>query len=113
MQTGSDVATIELMAMQSAWRDLTLRWELTWQERKALLPTGGEDLPQPPVDTERRMRILIEIGYRIRFDDDDELQDWLRMPSELLNWHSPIEAMSSPLPDLRRFRQFVEMGLGC
>lgn len=112
MHIGSDVATVELMAMRTAWQDLSLRWELTWQERRALLPAGGEDAEQPPMDTERRMRILIEIGYRIRFDDDDDLQEWLRMPTELLNWYSPLEAMSGQLPDLRRFRQFVEMGLG-
>ena len=56
------------------------------------------------------MRILIEIGRHIRFDDYDQLSDWLREPVEELNWNSPLEAMSSSLPDLRRFRRYVERG---
>ena len=31
-----------------------------------LFPAGGEDLANLPADTEARMRILIEIGYRLR-----------------------------------------------
>jgi hypothetical protein len=111
MLNGTDVPAVEMTAMRAAWRDLAIRWELTWRERRALLPAGGEDRPDPPVDTERRMRILIEVGNRIRIDDE-KLRDWLRTPSELWNWFSPLEVLSGSLPELRRFRVFVELGLG-
>lgn len=109
---GNEASAIEVMAMRTAWCDLAIRWELTWQERRMLLPTGGEDLEQPPANTERRMRLLIEIGHRLRFEDDATLCEWLRMPSELWYWYSPLEVMGGSLPDLRRLRQFVELGLG-
>lgn len=111
MMNGNDVAAVEVMAMQAAWRGLAINWELSWGERRALFPAGGEELVHPPVDTERRMRILIEVGHRLTLDDT-ELCDWLRCPSELWNWYSPLEVMSGSLPELRRFRAFVEQGLG-
>lgn len=107
-----DAAALELAAMTGAWRDLALRWDLTYRERRMLLPAGGEDAEAPPQDTERRMRICLEIGHRIRFDTDEELFEWLREPSELWAWHSPLEVMSGTVADLRRFRWFVEMGMG-
>jgi hypothetical protein len=108
---GNDVAAVEVMAMKTTWRHLAIEWELTWNERRALFPAGGEDRTDPPADTERRMRILIEVGHRLAFDDH-ELCDWLRRPSELWNWYSPLEVMSGTLPELRRFRAFIEQGLG-
>ncbi len=111
MLNGTDVPAVELTAMRAAWRDLAINWELTWRERRALLPAGGEDRSDPPLDTEHRMRILIEIGHRVRIYDET-LSDWLRTPSELWNWSSPLEVMSGSLPDLRRFRVFVELALG-
>ncbi|GEM72845.1 MAG: hypothetical protein GY736_08875 [Sphingomonas sp.] len=112
MLNGTEASAIETMEMIKAWRELAVRWELTWHERVALLPCGGEDTFSPPQDTERRMRILIEVGYRLRFEDDATLCEWLRTPTEMWNWHSPLEVMSASLPDLRRFRAFVELGLG-
>lgn len=109
---GREAARIELAAMAAAWRSLGARWQLTWKERRALFPKGGEDGADPCADTETRMRILIEIGYRLRFDDDGDEQEWLRRPMEMLGWHTPIEVMSGTLGDLRRFRAFVEQGLG-
>lgn len=104
-----DLATIELRTMQSAWRVLDERWELTWRERSALFPQGGEDTAFPPCDTETRMRILIEIGYRIGLPAS-ELGEWLRTGSPVLNWKSPLDVMSGPIADLRGFRRLVEMG---
>lgn len=98
--------------MTEAWRSLAARWDLTWKELRALFPKGGEDCLSPCADTETRMRVLLEIGYRIRFDDDSDEQDWLRRPVELLGWYAPVEVMSGTLADLRRFRAFVEQGLG-
>ncbi len=112
MLDGRDAGAIEAMAVIKAWRDLAIRWELSWHERVALLPRGGEDTASPPEDTEKRMRILVEIGYRLRFEDDEVMCEWLRAPAEMWNWHSPLEVMSASLPDLRRFRAFIEMGLG-
>lgn len=106
------VAGIELAAMTGAWRSLDMRWGLTWRERRALFPKGGEDTADPCEDTETRMRVLVEIGHRLRFDDGDDERDWLRRPMEMLGWHAPIEVMSGALGDLRRFRAFVEQGLG-
>lgn len=112
LMDGVDLAAVELAAMSAGWRTLAGDWELSWRERRMLFPAGGEDLANPPADTEARMRILVEIGYRLRFDTHGELYDWLREPSELWAWHSPLEVMSGRLPDLRRFRSFVEQGLG-
>ena len=106
-----DASAAELVAMRNAWRDLAVRWKLTWQERRALLPEEGEDGLALPIDTEARMRILIEIGYRLRFEDDGEMCDWLRAPSRMWHWYSPIEVMSGEIGDLRQFRRRVEQGL--
>lgn len=112
LMEGRVVADIELAAMTGAWRDLDARWGLAWRERRALFPRGGEDHARPCEDTETRMRVLIEIGHRLRFDDDGDEREWLRRPMEMLGWHAPIEIMSGALGDLRRFRAFVEQGLG-
>lgn len=109
---GYDFAAAELAAMRAGWDAVAKDWGLSWRERRMLFPAGSEDAPSPPADTETRMRIMIEIGHRLRLEADDDLQDWLREPSELLAWHTPLEAMSSSLADLRRFRRFVEQGFG-
>lgn len=112
LMEGTETARIELAAMTGAWRRLDARWDLAWRERRALFPKGGEDAGDPCGDTETRMRILIEIGYRLRFNCDEDEREWLRRPLEMLGWHSPMEVMSGALGDLRRFRAFVEQGLG-
>ena len=45
----------EFAAMVGAWRSLDARWDLTWRERRALFPKGGEDRDDPCEDTETRM----------------------------------------------------------
>lgn len=112
LMDGKDAARVELAAMTGAWRSLAARWDLTWRELRALFPKGGEDGASPCADTETRMRVLVEIGYRVAFDEHDEEREWLRCPAEMLGWHAPIEVMSGTLGDLRRFRAFVEQGLG-
>ena len=112
LMEGTETARIEHAAMTGAWRSLDARWALAWRERRALFPKGGEDAADPCEDTETRMRVLVEIGHRLRFDDDEEEREWLRRPMEMLGWHAPIEIMSGALGDLRRFRAFVEQGLG-
>ena len=107
-----EAARVELATMTGAWRDLAARWDLVWRERRMLFPAGGEELAEPPGDTETRMRIMVEIGYRLPFDTAGEIRDWLREPTELWAWHSPLEVMAGRLSDLRRFRCFVEQGLG-
>ena len=109
---GMEAARIELAAMTGAWRGLAARWDLTWRERRRLFPMGGEEGPSPCADTETRMRIHVEIGYRTGFEDDHDEREWLRNPIEFLGWHAPIDVMSGSLGDLRRFRAFVEQGLG-
>jgi hypothetical protein len=108
MITGTDdLAAIELRAVRSAWRALAKRWGLTARELADLLPAGGEDADSPPRDTETRMRILIEIGYRIGLREPD-LRDWLRAPMIALGWLAPLDAMSGSLADLRGIRRLVE-----
>lgn len=104
-----DLAALELRLMQSAWRTLERRWDLEPVERRRLLPDGGEDEVQPPRGTETRMRILIEIGYRIGLAED-LLHDWLRTPSPTLEWLTPLDVMSASVADLRGVRRLVEMG---
>lgn len=104
-----DIAALELRTMRSAWRALARRWELTAAERRELLPAGGEDEDFPPRDTETRMRIMIEVGYRIGLPTD-LLHDWLRTASPVLGWLSPLDAMAGSLADLRGFRRIVELG---
>ena len=108
MNTAPDAAAAELATMMNAWRDLAVEWELTWQERRDLLPAGGDETAAPAADTEKRMRILLEIGYRLRFGNGAELREWLRDPSEFWRWHTPLEVMSGGLELLRRFRRHVE-----
>lgn len=96
--------------MLSAWRALAARWDLTWRERGELLPAGGEEDESPPRDTEARMRILIEVGYRISLPEA-ELRDWLRTATQALGWLSPLDVMSGSLGDLRSFRHLVNVGL--
>ncbi len=108
---GEVFAAIELRAMISAWRTLVIEWELTWSERQALLPQGGDELENPPAGTETRMRLLIEIGYRLRFDDGMALVEWLRTPSPDWGWLAPLDVMGASLPDLRRLRRLADAGL--
>lgn len=109
--TGKDAPTAELMAMTTAWKELSARWELTWRESWVLFPEGGEDAEFPPADTETRMRLLIEVGYRLNLGEPISLQDWLREPSAAFGGYTPLEAMSESLTGLRRARQLVELGL--
>ncbi len=109
MNGTEDLAAIELRAMRSEWRALARRWDLTARESADLFPVGGEDAVSPPRDTETRMRILIEIGYRIGLKESD-LRDWLRVPMITLGWLAPLDAMSRSLADLRCIRRLVEQG---
>lgn len=112
MIKSKNAADAEQRAMQSAWRALEYDWSLSWPELRALLPDGGEERAQPPAGTERRMRILIEINYRLGFADDDDLRGWLRRPSTAWGGYSPLEVMAGPVQELRRFRRLVEQGAG-
>lgn len=107
-----DCAKTELEAVTASWRTLSQDWGLSWRELRALFPFGGQDLANPPGDTEARMRILIEIGHRLRMDDAEELYEWLRNPSSALGLYSPLDVMGGRMGDLRRLRYFVEQGFG-
>lgn len=108
--TTEDFAALELRTMHQAWRALARRWDLTPRECAALFPAGGAEDARPPRDTETRMRILIEVGYRIGLPEE-ALHDWLRTPIRPLGWQTPLELMSGGLGDLRGFRRLVEAGL--
>lgn len=111
MLNGTVCAAIELRALISAWRVLVIEWELTWSERRALLPAGGDELDRPPEDTERRMRLLVEIGYRLRVDEGEDLVGWLRRPSRKWGWVAPLDVMGASLADLRRMRRLADEGM--
>lgn len=104
-----DLAAVELRTMLSAWRALATRWDLTWRERRELLPGGGEEDENPPRDTEARMRILVEVGYRLALPEA-ELHDWLRTATKALGWLSPLDVMSGSMGDLRSIRHLVNVG---
>lgn len=107
--TNEDLAALELRTMHKAWKSLDRRWNLSPTERLALFPAGGHDDERPPADTETRMRIQIEIGYRIGLPED-LLHDWLRDPNQTLAWLTPLDVMSGSLADLRGFRRLVDEG---
>ena len=104
-----DPAGAELRSMLSAWRALARDWDLEWFDIRALFPDGSDKLAQPTAPTEQRMRVLIEIGHRLRFDDEGDLRDWLRQPTKALGWLAPLDIMAGPLPQLRSFRRMVEL----
>lgn len=104
-----EAARIEMRAMRSAWRTLCARWQLSDREIRELLPSGGFDEDAPPSDTERRMRLLIEISYRLPAGVDD-IYDWLRTGTPAFAWHSPLEAMGLSVGSLRGVRLAVEEG---
>jgi hypothetical protein len=103
-----ELSAIELRSMRAAWRALAERWKLSPTEIGTLLPEGGEWWDHPPADTERRMRILIEVGHGVGMHGQ-RLSEWLRDPRPDLFFLSPIEAMSD-LRHLRRVRDLVVAG---
>lgn len=104
-----DIAALELRTMRSAWRALARRWGLSSAECRELLPAGGEDEDFPPRDTETRMRIMIEINYRITMPED-VVWEWLRTSLHDLGYLTPLDVLGGTLADLRGFRRIVELG---
>lgn len=104
-----EMAAVELRAMKSAWRTVSSSWELTSREVSELLPEGGEQAASPPKDTELRMRLMIEISYRLPHGIEDHAE-WLRTASPLLGWLSPLDVMSAGITELRAFRRMAEAG---
>lgn len=104
-----ELAALELRSMRAAWRTLMRDWDVTPTERRALLPEGGEEDAAPPRDTETRMRLLVEVGYRVRLEGWT-LYDWLRTPTPVLRWLTPLDAMSGTLAQLRGVRSLVDRG---
>ena len=102
-------AAFELHTMRRAFRNLANRWGLSSRELAELLPAGGREDIDPPLDTETRMRILIEVNYRIGMADEG-LEEWLRTSSRTLRGLSPLDAMSGSLGDLRGIRAIVDRG---
>ena len=112
MMNGSQASAMEMKVMCTAWRSLAEDWALTWEERRLLLPAGGEHDVAVPADTETRMRLLLEVARGLRLPLDEEAIEWLRAPCAVLRWRSPLDVMSSSLAELRYFRRLVEAGYG-
>ena len=112
MMTAQEASAIDMMALAGAFRTLVADWDLDWRECRALLPSYREDMRPPTPDGERRMRMLVEIGHRLGFEDVEEKRDWLREPSPFWLWRTPLEVMGGTVADLRCFRDHVERGRG-
>ncbi|WCT72618.1 hypothetical protein PQ455_13375 [Sphingomonas naphthae] len=99
----------ELKTMRSSWQALARRWEFTGRELAQLLPEGGWDTPSPPADTERRMRLMLSVDYRLPFGSGSyELSSWARTPIDELDLFTPIELIAAGPPHIRALRDFVE-----
>ena len=103
-------AAAELRAMRGAWMALRNEWGLSGLEVARLLQGRDADAARLDAATETRLRILIEIGYRIPTGIDDDLHDRLRTGTPAFGWLSPLEAMSGSIGDLRGVRAVVEAG---
>ena len=106
-----DAAATELQAMRGAWRALRREWELSGTEVAFLLHGRDPEGSRLDAATETRLRILIEIGYRLERGVDDDLCDRLRTPTPAFGWLSPLDAMAGSLADLRGVRTVVEAGI--
>ncbi|MGY2733587.1 hypothetical protein [Sphingomonas sp. UYP23] len=106
--TMEEIGALELRSMRAAWRALAERWELAPVEIGMLLPEGGEGWDNPPADTERRMRLLIDVGHGVGLHGR-HLSEWLRDPRQDMFFLSPIEAMSD-LGHLRHICRMVAAG---
>jgi hypothetical protein len=104
-----EIAANELKAMRGAWRAVRGSWDLSDREVRELLPEGGEEAQSPPRDTEQRMRLMIEISYRLPHGIEDH-SEWLRTASPMLGWLSPLDVMSAGMAELRAFRRMAEGG---
>ena len=112
MTFSNDAEAVGLTAMRSAWQALTIEWDLTQRERQDLLPQGGEFANPMPSDTAARMALIVEIGYRLRFDTTAELREWLRRPVLMFALDAPLDVMAGSMDDLVRIRALVERGFG-
>jgi hypothetical protein len=103
----------ELRAMRASWQALARRWELTRGELRALLPSGGEDRPSPPEDTERRMRLMLAISHRLPFRDDaDEMRAWPRTPLDAFGGLCPLDLMADGPRGMAPLRRYAEYEYG-
>ncbi|NJR80064.1 hypothetical protein [Sphingomonas corticis] len=105
-----EAAAAELRMMRRAWNALRAQWRLDRREVLELL-RGAEGAGTLSAATETRMRLLVEIGYRLcAADGDDDLRDRLRRPTAAFGWLSPLEAMSGGTGELRAVRVALETG---
>lgn len=103
----------ELKLMRANWFALSRSWGLDPREVALLLPQGGEDTPVPPADTERRMRLMLAIGYRLPSNGQaDGLAAWPRTPLAEFGWMTPIDVMSSGPARMAALMRFVEWKYG-
>lgn len=104
--------------LREAWDEQVLRWDLGVGERRDLLlgdvggASGVTDVVFATREVAMRTEILVEIGHRLRFENDGALREWLRTPNLLFSLDTPLDIMSGSLQDLLRFRGLVERGLG-
>ena len=74
-----------------------------------LLPEAGWDQPMPPGDTERRMRLMLSVDYRLPFRlNTVETCSWARTPIEQFNFCTPIQVMAEGAVQIRALRDFLE-----
>jgi hypothetical protein len=101
---------VERPTLRKAWNGFARALGVAWLERRMVLLQGGEHAAVPPMDTDRRMRLLVEVGYRLGARSAAELYDWLRRLVPAFGWYSPLEVVSGPLEELVLYRTIVGDG---
>lgn len=102
----------ELGSMRTAWHALAVRWDITPREMAAILPDGGIRNLTPPATTERRMRRMLALDYRLPFYDDGETRKWLRTPIPQLGDLAPIDLLELSDAHVRELVRFAEWSFG-
>ncbi len=102
----------ELGAMRSTWHALAARWEISPVELAGIMPDGGIGNPRPPASTERRMRRMLALDYRLPFDDDADARTWLRTPIPQLGGLAPVDLLTMSDAHVRELQRFAEWSFG-
>ena len=99
----------ELRAMRVQWQALATRWELTGTDNAKLFPEGGWDRPNPPGDTEYRMRQMLALDHRLPFQFDPlEASAWARTPIDQFDLLTPLEIIAEGKAPTRALCDFLD-----
>ncbi|MEO9229920.1 MAG: hypothetical protein ABI216_13400 [Devosia sp.] len=102
----------ELSTMRTAWHALAVRWDITPRELAGILPDGGIRNLRPPATTERRMRGMLALDYRLPFYEDADTRTWLRTAIPQLGDYSPLDLLELSEAHVRELQCFAEWSFG-